>query len=376
MFRQRPAASFKSKVFSPRFQRVAMTSDDSFRQAENVALLHAIIGGFVARPAHPVADIRQFEKLVLGLLDLVDDASAAAALRPLLSHPEAPPAVFDRLRAKGGLCAALAIELTPGAAVSDLLSASRQPHLARAIARRGDLDRALVGALTLSGDAETLRALAANLSLRFDAAARRALLRAARDDRGLARLLIDRGDFDADRETLFLAATRAERRAIVLEACRRALAAGPVEARIAHPALVDRLEAAAARSDRMELATVLCDSFGCGKERTRALLTDRQGEPLALALAALGVPPAAATRIIMSAGALISHDPVRVRSLVALVRAIPKPAAERLIVAMTGAEKPERGAVAARPFPRREAAAAPARQSAGVEMSRGVERSA
>lgn len=353
-----------------------MTSEDSFRQAENVALLRAVIGGFVARPAHPVADIRQFEMLILGLIDLVDDASAEAALRPLLVHPEAPATVFDRLRAKGGACAALATELAPGAPVSDLLSASRQPELARAIARRGDLDRALVGALTLSGDGETLRALAANLSLRFDAAARRALLRAARDDRGLARLLIDRGDFDADREILFLAATRAERRAIVIEACRRALATGPLEPRIAHPAIVDRLEAAAARSDRMEMAAILSDSLGCGRERARALLTDRQGEPLALALAALGVPPAAATRIIVSAGALISHDPVRVRGLVALVRAIPKPAAERLVAAMTGAEKAERGAGAARPFPRREAAAAPARQGAGVEPPREFERSA
>jgi hypothetical protein len=352
-----------------------MTSDDSFRQAENVALLRAIIGGFVARPAHPVADIRQFEKLVLGLIDLVDDTSAAAALRPLLVHPEAPAAVFDRLRARGGACAALAIELAPGAPISGLLSASRQPELARAIARRGDLDRGLVCSLTLSGDGETLRALAANLSLRFDAAGRRALLRAARDDRGLARLLIDRGDFDADREILFLAATRAERRGIMIEACRRVLVEGAFEPRVAHPTFADRLEAAAARSDRMEMAAILADSFGCGKDRTRSLLSDRQGEPLALALAALGVPPATAMRIILCADALISHDPARIRSLIALVRAIPAPAALRLIVAMTGSEKFVRCSVAARPVQRREAASGSTLQTSEHEPLREMRRS-
>jgi hypothetical protein len=335
-----------------------MPLDDSPRQAENVALLRAIVGGFVARPTHPVADARQFEQLALGLIDLLDADAAAAVLRPLLIHPEAPEAVFERLRAKGGACAALAVELAPRVAAADLIDALRRPELSRAAARRGDLDPASMGALALRGDMETLRALAANLALRFDPATRRTLLRAARDDRGLARLLLDRGDFDADRAALFLAATRAERRTIVLDARARA---GAFDGEpVVHPAMVDRFEAAALRGDRAEMATILAEVFGCEKERARALFLDRQGEPLALALAALGVSPAKATRIFRSVETLISHDAVRVRGLAAMARAIPQHVAAGLIAAMTGAESFAREA-AGNPFQR---LAEPVRDSA------------
>jgi hypothetical protein len=326
-----------------------MPSDHSPRQTENVALLRAIVGGFVARPTHPVADARQFEQLALGLIDLLDAEAAAAVLRPLLIHPEAPEAVFERLRDKGGACAALAVELAPRVTSADLIAALGQPELSRAAARRGDLNPASMSALALRGDMETLRALAANLALRFDPPARRALLRAARDDRGLARLLLDRGDFDAERATLFLAATRAERRAIVIDARRSARARGLHEEPAVHPAMVDRFETAALRGDRAEMGMILVEVFNCEKERARALLLDRQGEPLALALAALGVSPAKATRIFRSAGALISHDAIRVRGLVAMARAIPRAVAAELIAAMTGADKDEREAAGRQP---------------------------
>jgi uncharacterized protein (DUF2336 family) len=314
-----------------------MPPDDSLRQAENVALLRAVVVAFVARAAHPHADIRQFEQLVLGLLDLVDDAQAAAALRPLLLHPEAPAAIFRRLRARGGACAALALELQPGLTAADLAAALRAgaADLAPAAARRGDLDAAVIDALAAGGDLDTLCALAANLSARPGGRARTALLRAARLDRGLARLLLDRGDFDQDRPALFLAATRAERRAIVIDACRRARALGRADLRIAHPAIADRLEAAARRGDGPEMAAIFAHAFNCGTEQALALLADRQGEPLALALAALGVSPAAARRILSNAAALISHDARRLRGLAALVRATPQRVASQLVLAVT-----------------------------------------
>ncbi|WP_457796256.1 DUF2336 domain-containing protein [Methylocystis sp. S23] len=323
-----------------------MQSEKSPRRIVDASLLRAIVDQFVERPTHPIGDVRQFEQLALGLIDIVDADSVARVARPLCFHAETPRSIFARLLEKGGACAELALEFSPETPRDGLLATAQlgAPALACALARRKDLDREMVDALAQRGEPEVLRALAANWSAHLDQAARRALMQAARDDRTLARILLDRDDRAIDPEALFLAATRLERTGIILNACRRALSSGLPEIQRAETAFVRRLEGAAARRDRDAMAGLIADALECRKERARAIVSDASGEALALALAALGVDPDAAVRIFLCADPAISHDTDRVRALVALTRSTPQRAAMQIVAAVAGAMRGDRDA--------------------------------
>lgn len=322
-----------------------MDSDKSSRRIVDASLLRAIVDQFVRRPTHPIGDIRQFEQLALGLIDIVGSASVAQVARPLCFHAETPPSIFARLLGKGGPCAELALEYAPALPRAELQKAALQgaAPLACAVARRADIDRDLTIALAHRGEREVLRALAGNASLHFDPAARRVLTMAARDDATLARMLLDRDDVDLDPEPLFLAATRLERTGIILNACRRTLTAGTLGSRPAPPDFVARFETAAVARDREAMADLMASALECRKERLRAIFADAGGEALALALAALGYDADAATRVFLCANPAISHDTDRVRALVALVRSTPQRAAAQVVAAFAGATpRPEK----------------------------------
>jgi len=316
---------------------------DREQRRNDASLLRAVVDQFVERSLHPTADIRQFEKLALGLIDIIDSETVARVALPLCFHPETPPSIFDRLFDKGGAAAALAFQFAPDLRQDMAAAAEHETaQFAAAIARRRDLDRETMLALASRSEREVLRALAGNLSAHFDAASRRALIMAARDDLTLARMLLDRDDLDLDPEPLFLAATRLERTAIVLNACRQILAAGVTEAPLrAAPDFVAKLEAAAQRHDRGALAALLAEALDCRKDRARALVADHLGEAFALALNAIGVPLESAARI-LGADKSIGHDAEVVRALIGLMRSTPQRAAARIVGAITGAARPER----------------------------------
>jgi len=316
---------------------------DREQRRNDASLLRAVVDQFVERSLHPTADIRQFEKLALGLIDIIDSETVARVALPLCFHPETPPSIFGRLFDKGGAAAALAFQFAPDLRQDMAAAAEHETaQFAAAIARRRDLDRETMLALASRSEREVLRALAGNLSAHFDAASRRALIMAARDDLTLARMLLDRDDLDLDPEPLFLAATRLERTAIVLNACRQILAAGVTEAPLrAATDFVAELEAAAQRHDRGALAALLAEALDCRKDRARALVADHLGEAFALALNAIGVPLESAARI-LGADKSIGHDAEVVRALIGLMRSTPQRAAARIVSAITGAARPER----------------------------------
>lgn len=311
----------------------------------NGPLLKVIVEQFVERPTHPAGDVEQFERLVSGMIDVLDAESVSRVARALCLHPETPPAIIARLFDKGGRCARVAFECAPDVPHADILATAEHGpvELAAAIARRSDLDRAVLTALASRGETEVLRALAANSRTRLDQATRRALTLMARDDLGLARLLLDRPDAGVDPEILFLAATREERIAIVMEASRAVLAdATPDSAPRADADFVARLESFAIARDRDAMVTLLADALDCRKSRARAIVTDQDGEALTLAFIALGVGVDVATRVFLCHEARIAHDPARVCALRALLRSTPARAAARIVAAMTGSAGRER----------------------------------
>lgn len=320
-----------------------MSSDTGPRRIVDASLLRATIEQFAERSTHPIGDIVQFERLALGLIDIVDAETVANLTRPLCFNSETPPAIYARLYDKGGPCARLALEYAPSIPRAELLAnAEHGPaDFALAIARRRDLDREIVLALASRGERGILRGLAANRAAHLDTASRRALAQSARDDYALARLLLDRGDLQIDPEPLFLAATRLERVAIILNACRRALTGGRMETRRADPEFTDRMTSAADSGNRDAMAGLLADALDCRKDRVRAILLDTHGDALALTLLALGIDINAATRILLCAGPSISHDVDRLRALRALMRSTPQRAAASIIASITGVARTE-----------------------------------
>ncbi len=315
-----------------------MHSENTERRTEEGAILREIVDQFLERQVHPPADCKQFEQLTLGMMDILEAPAVARILRPLCSHPETSQTIFDRLREKGGPCVELAMQFSPYLPREELMAAARgaDPVMAGAVARRADLDAEIISVLLRRGEAPTLRALAENRAAKFDASVRRVLIEAARSDLAFGRALLDREDFGADDEALFFAARRQERGNMILSAIRRTLDAGRGGKIQVEPELPAMVEAAALRRDRDALTAIFAEAFRCRKLRARMILDDPRGEPLALALAALGVDPDAATRVFLCADPAISHDTGTVRDLVQMVRLVPARAAAEIIVAATG----------------------------------------
>jgi uncharacterized protein (DUF2336 family) len=358
-----------------------MPRGESERKSAEAALFREIVDQFVARPLHPAADIEQFETLAGGFIEMLDTDVVAERAIELCRHPDTPSGVIARLLDKGGRVARIAIEYAPAihAGLARALAEHGSVELAVAIARRSSLERKIIACLASRGESEVLCALAANRRVHLDQAARRALLQAARDDLRLARILLDRADLGLDPEALFLAADSGERSRILLGAATLAIVAnGPEYIARPAPALAEEIDACAVARDFERLADALAEALDCRKSRARAILADRGGEALALALVALCVSEDTAIRIFLGAERE-KPDVERIRSLVALMRSTPPRAAQRLVAAMTGSLRPEkeRAAASARPGaaetkrrrkPKRRAAEAKAR-AIGVDAS-------
>lgn len=264
----------------------------------DAALLKTAVEQFLLRDAHPASDIKPFEELTLGLLHRLDPETAAEILRPLCAHPDAPPGVLVRLYA---------------------LDSVNVDHDA-----------------TAAHHFDRLCELAADLSLRFDPLMRQTLARAARDDHALARILLDRDDLDLDPTAYFLAATRTERLAIVLDACRKTLADGGGEESAVEPAFAAHFEQAAIARNWNGMAELAATRLYLRPDRTQMIIVDASGEALALLMRALGVDPEIGARIFFYAEAAIARSEEQIKILVALMRATPQRAAIGIVVAIAG----------------------------------------
>ncbi len=273
-----------------------MSADVLRRQNIDATLLKTAVDQFIARDVHLNSDIKSFEELALGLLARLDPASAAEILRPLSTHPDAPPGVLARLYELDAVCA------NHGAP---------PPHR---------LDQ--------------LCELAADLSRRIDPLMRQTLARAARDDRALARILLERDDLDLDPAPYFLAATHSERLTIILDACRKALLSGGGEESVAEPAFAIQFEQEAIARNWSEMAKLAATQLYLRPDRTQMLITDASGEALALLMRALGIDPEIGARIFLCANLAIAQNEERIAKLVALMHATPQRAAIDIIVAI------------------------------------------
>jgi hypothetical protein len=272
-----------------------------------------------------------------------DDATRLEVARKLAPCAEAAE-VLGTLESLGGPAALHVLQCAAALPREKLLAAAAGDNArARAVARRDDLDAELVAALADHGEIEVLIALARNRRAPIDPRLYAALARRARQriesalDRRLAEALLERAPTRLDEAALFLEADSG-RRAEIMGAAQRAMLAEPrtpTRRRDASQAIA-RLERFALDAEPERFVGALAQALECTLELADRIARDSSGEPLAVALAALGAPNDVAVRILTSRDLQDGADYRRVGALARLKDALIPAAADLVMTALIG----------------------------------------
>jgi len=276
-----------------------------------------------------------------------DEATRSAFARRLAPYPLAADALAA-VEALGGEAALVALAEAVTLPRERLAAAvDGEAPRARAVARRADLDPALVARLVEREEIEVALALARNRRAPIDASrfavmARRAKARIeAAGDRRLADALLERTPATIEQAALFFEADAPHRGRIVAAAQRATLGRrepafdGSEAARAAA-----RLEQHAMAGDWAHFEAELAEAFGCPPAFAARILGDASGEPLAVALAALYAPSDTAVRILATRDLLDGGEYRRIAALARLKDALSPAAARLTMAAMIGAPQP------------------------------------
>lgn len=289
------------------------------------ALLKASTELFVSETAHIPAEIHMYEELALQLLRItpLDDRRQVAAM--LARHREAPAAVLRALMADDISVAEAIItgaETVPEVDLIALVATGSPDHL-RALARRRSASPALVEALVRNLPADDLPILLANTTVRIPAHVMPMVLAQAPGQPRIAEALGNRvEDLDDTALTdLFLDLDSRGRRRVLqgLEILAlRAFAAKTAIPRPPEPSpeRTQALSRAAVLGDPDGLAAEVAALLGVEAPLARRLVLDPGGEPLAIALKAVGLDPALVTRVLMFTGGPAQRDYFQLKRLV------------------------------------------------------------
>ncbi len=336
-------APFLASDVSPTDLPFLATLARSPRPADRRLWLRVATDYFLTAPFATPAHAAEFAAKLSEALRDADDATRSAVARKLAPCAEAADVVAT-LESLGGEAALHVLQCAVAAPRERLLAAAADDNArACAVARRDDLDAELVGALADHDEIEVLLTLARNRRAAIDPRLYAALARRARQrvegmlDRRLAEALLDRGPARLEQAALFLEADLS-RRAEILTAAQRAALAAPrpaVRPREASEAIA-RLERFALDADPERFAGALAATLECSLELAKRIAGDSSGEPLMVALAALGAPSDVTVRILTSRDLQDGADYRRVGALARLKDALSPAAAELVVAAMIG----------------------------------------
>jgi uncharacterized protein (DUF2336 family) len=300
-------------------------------------LLRVLTDMFVAKGHHSGDEVKQYCEIASQMLRNMDLDTCTIVAHKLARFDNPPKPIVDLLIAKGGVPANIILTQARGLRRQFLAAeaAFGTTSNAVAIASRGDLDRELVDLLANRPEAGVLHALATNLAAPIEAGTFAYLVRRARADSSLGQLLIDRAKPTDDLAPLFLVATPPDRARIMTAMRRRELGRPePAPTRAAGPQTLASLEQLALSGERCRFVLCLATALAIRPEQAAVLVEDNYGEPLALALAALRVPPHIAVRLFLFIDPRIGQSVERVGSLVRIVRFMPPHLCRRLLTAM------------------------------------------
>ena len=240
----------------------------------------------------------------------------------------------------GGPAAEEILSRAPALPRSRLLAACEDPRLASLVARRADLDAELVAAILESETENAAAALIANPRAPIEGDSYRRLVAiakacSARGDHAFAERLLARPRLTLEAASLFLEASTSQRKVLLLAAQRAELGRPRAATATSAPrGSFDSLEEAAMSGEIEEFSTILGEWLGCEAAMARRIVADRSGEPLALALSALGAPNDVSVRVLTAADFSEGAEYRRVGALARLQDALNPVAARRVLDAI------------------------------------------
>jgi uncharacterized protein (DUF2336 family) len=304
---------------------------------------------FVATdPSDPKA-VEKFADAMASRLHAADAATRleiARKLAPCARTPLRLLAVFESVESDAGdVVLQHAVAYTHRALAQAIARGQRR---ASAVAKRENLSPQLVDILAEQEDTEVLVALAGNPSASLGGATLLRLLRRARrqaeedGDRRLADALLRRRPVRSENAVLFLSAKPDQRVEILLAAQRMQLGRPTSSAPTVGPTMLDELERAAVARQPDRFVALLAQSLNCTASLARRIVDDSSGEPLAVALAALGAANEVLVRVLISNDLLGGPTFQRIRALANLNNALNRNAAMLVIAALRDEPLPRR----------------------------------
>lgn len=303
-------------------------------------LLRIATDHFISLQNHSAQQIAQFEKTVERLIVKADPSTRLIIARKLASHPKTPPRALEIIETMGGEAALHILECAPLPRDRLLAAALGNESRACALAKRSDLDAALVATLSVRPELDVVLALAGNFAASIEPAAFAALARRAEQEKPLAAALLSRPSGEVDPASLFLLAGSEQRAAILTAAQRAALPRlGVAPHGREHNEAIARLEDHALEREPELFNDVLAQALRCGCDLAERIAREPSGEPLAVALAALGAAHDVTVRILISGDLQSGAKYARIGSLARLKDGLDPAAARRVIAALIGAPK-------------------------------------
>ena len=284
------------------------------------SLLQVIVDQFLSRPCHPLGDIKEFEHLVLGLLESIDSRMADEILQPLILHHDAPVSLFKKTLLFDN------VELSKNEKESRKLTEVNSTYMPdRPMSQFNDVDNNL------------LREYASDLNFHFCPSFVNVFIEAARDDIFLARILLERNDPEIEPKALFLAASRLERLGIIRELSIKTKTDQKERRCEVKSSFVKEVSCLARLHDVDGLAAIFSQSIACRPDRLRAIIVDRSGQSFGVLLIAIGFDYSAAFQLILSLHKTSYRNEIESKRLKFFLFTLTIPIAEEILIAMLGA---------------------------------------
>ena len=306
---------------------------------------------FVAADRADADAVERFAAAVSRQLDKADPTTILEAAQRLAPCPRTPASLLAKLGSFSPQASDFVLEHGASFGTADLIGAIESGRRqAVAVARRPDLDAKVIGALVGSDEIEVLTELAVNPRVRLEGAVLADLLQRARtlaEDRGdrrLAQTLLKRRPLPPESATLFLVADPFQRVEILLAVQRAQLGRPPGRSAPIASEIVDELEQASAARRPKEFVNVLAKALECESALAERIVDDPSGEPLAVAMAALGAPSDVLVRVLIAKDLQGGETYQRIGALARLNNALTRNAALAVTSALLNGAHPRQQA--------------------------------
>jgi uncharacterized protein (DUF2336 family) len=336
-------------TFPSRFVRDLLLADFPFlaslaasqRPNDRRIWLRIAIDHFVATESSDSGMIAEFVEAMTAKLAVADPPTRLEIARKIAPCARAPARLLATLRALDPDASDYLLEHAVACSKGELERAiASGGRGAIAVAKRKNLDSHIVRTLASNDDVHVLVALASNDSARLEGPSLFDLLRRARrlaeqeGDRRLADALLGRGRIGSEHAALFLCAQPNQRIEILLAVQRSQLGRPPGSLAPTRSTSLDALELAAVARQPERFVALLAEALDCSLELAHAIVHDATGEPLAVALTALGAANEVVVRVLISNDLMAGSNYERIRALARLNNALNRNAAMMVIAAL------------------------------------------